>query len=392
MGLRQRPARHGHRQLEVVRRVGRDEVDRAVRDRRQEGEGIADPHLHAGGIERPRPARIGRAQVRELRTGAVALVCQVADDPLEDGGPARIQLDADGPPRPARDGRSEERPSDPGERIEHELSGPAEELDQTRHQPRRLVGSVDTADGMAELRRVGRGQQRLGEIQPLLAGQLVESVGRVGGSPAVIGHRGQPSGRGDRARCGRPRMSHARHVYERAVRRARGGVRPARHGSRRRCPRPDEDPPARGHGRYRRHPLPRRGDRPDRGPARPDDRPAFCGMAGQFGRAIRSDHPRHRPSLGRAAGRGASRPARSRDVGGRPPPARARSTSRGDRGPDRRRRADGARATPGPDPRRHPRPARAAGGAPPGRPRARGPPSRRRRDAGAGHVPRPDLA
>ena len=131
------------------------------------------------------PGSVGPRSARS-RPGAVALVRQVAHDLLEDRGPARVELDADGPPRSARDGRAEQRPADAGERVEDQLAGPAEELDQARHQPRRLVRAVDPPGRVPQLGRVGRGQQRLGEVEPLLAGQLVE---RVGGVRARAGRR-----------------------------------------------------------------------------------------------------------------------------------------------------------------------------------------------------------
>ena len=140
------------------------------------------------------PPGIGGAEVGEQRAGAIALGRQVAHDIGVDRGPARLELDADRPARPAGDGRAEERPADAGERVEHELAGLGEELDQAGHQARRLVRPVRPARGVPELRRVGRRQQRLGEVQPLLAGQLVERVGRVWRA-AAVGHRGQPSRR-----------------------------------------------------------------------------------------------------------------------------------------------------------------------------------------------------
>ena len=111
---------------------------------------------------------------------AVALGGEVGDDLRVDRGPALVELDAERPPRAARDGRAEQRPADARERVEHELAGPAEELDQPGHQPRRLVGAVRLARRVPELGRVGRRQDRLREVQPLLAGQLVELVGGVG--------------------------------------------------------------------------------------------------------------------------------------------------------------------------------------------------------------------
>ena len=282
MRLGEHAAGHRHRQLEVVGRIGGDEIDRAIGDRRQERERVADAHLDARRIERPRAAGVGRAQVGQCRPGAVPFVREVAHDLLVDRRPARVELDPDGASRSTRDRGAEERPADAGERIEDQLAAAAEELDQPGHQSRRLVRAMDPAGGVSELGWVGGRQQRLGEVQPLLAGQLVERVGGVRGAPA-IGHAGQPRRRDtdgwpwtsglDRMRCAGPRMLHGRHLHERALRGARSRVRPARRQPGRRRPRPDANAPARGHGGNRCHPLPRRGDRPDPGAARPDDGP-----------------------------------------------------------------------------------------------------------------------
>ena len=150
------------------------------------------PQLEPDGSKPARAARIRRPEVRDRRTEPVALGAQPGDDLLVDGGPARVELDAERPPRPARDRRAEQRAADAGERVEHELAGLAEELDQAGHQPRRLVRAVRLARGVPELGRVGRRQDRLREVEPLLAGQLVEVVGGVGGS-AAVGHDAQPS-------------------------------------------------------------------------------------------------------------------------------------------------------------------------------------------------------
>ena len=193
MRLRERAAGHRQRQLDVVRRVGRDEVDRAVRDAGQERERIADAQLQAGRIEPPRPARVRGAEVGQLRAGPIALRGEVADHRLVDRGPAGIEFDADGPSWPAGDGRSQERAAHPGERVQDQLTGPAEELDEAGHQAWRLVGAVGLACGMAELGRVGRREDRLGEVQPFLTRQLVELIGRMG-LAACVGHGRKGSG------------------------------------------------------------------------------------------------------------------------------------------------------------------------------------------------------
>ena len=51
-----------------------------------------------------------------------------------------------------------------------------EELDEPGHQAWWLVGAVGSAVGVAQLGGVGRRPERLGEVQPLLAGQLVQRV------------------------------------------------------------------------------------------------------------------------------------------------------------------------------------------------------------------------
>ena len=93
---------------------------------------------------------------------------------------------------PRRDRGAEQRAADARERVEDELAGAAEELDQAGHQARRLVGAVRPSPGVAELGRVGRRPHRLREVQPLLAGELVEVVGRVWRSALV--HRASVPG------------------------------------------------------------------------------------------------------------------------------------------------------------------------------------------------------
>jgi hypothetical protein len=93
-----------------------------------------------------------------------------------DRDPARIELEAKCTARPASDCRSEQRPADSRERIEDELVGSREELDEARHEARRLVCTVRLARVVAELGRVCRAPDRLREIEPFLPRQLVERV------------------------------------------------------------------------------------------------------------------------------------------------------------------------------------------------------------------------
>ena len=144
------------------------------------------------GIEPPRLARVRLAQVREHGPQSVALTEQVRHEAFVDGRPARVEFDADGPPWAARDRGAEQRAADPGERVEDELAGLGEELDEPGHQARRLVRAVGLACRVAELGGVGRRQDRLGEVQPLLARQLVERIGGVGKRTA-FGHTAQRS-------------------------------------------------------------------------------------------------------------------------------------------------------------------------------------------------------
>ena len=222
---------------------------------------------------------------------------QVAHDLLVDRRPARLELDADGPPRAARDGRPEQRAADPGERVEHELARPAEELDQPGHQARRLVRAMGLARDVSELRWVGRREQRLGEVQPLLAGQLVERVGGVGRAPGV-GHAAvQPSRRGPYDADMPARYTSARFVgREEAFADLAAALDDAAHG-RARTVLID------GTAGIGVTPPPRRGDRPDRRPARADDRAPGCGLAGPRRRAVRPDRPGHRPDPPGAARR-----------------------------------------------------------------------------------------
>ena len=116
----------------------------------------------------PRSASSGPAPSRSADSARDGLV--------EHRDPARVELEADRPPRTARDRRAEQRPADARERVQHQLARPGEELDQPGHQPGRLVRPVDLPPVVAQLRRVGRRPHRLREVEPLLAGELVELV------------------------------------------------------------------------------------------------------------------------------------------------------------------------------------------------------------------------
>ncbi len=124
MRLGEAAAGHRHRQLDVVRRIGRHEVHGRVREGAQELARVADAKLGTARVERPTTARIGGAQVDELGTAAVPLGAQHVDDLAVHGGPAWIQLEADRPSWAAGDGRTEQRPADTRERVQDELTGP----------------------------------------------------------------------------------------------------------------------------------------------------------------------------------------------------------------------------------------------------------------------------
>ena len=115
------------------------------------------------------------AQISQLSPGRCGFGCHRRIDLR----PTGLDLEPERPPRAPADGGAEERSADAGERIQHQLPALGEELDESGHQARRLVGAVDLALGMTQLGRVGGRQQRLGEVEPLLAAELVERVGWV---------------------------------------------------------------------------------------------------------------------------------------------------------------------------------------------------------------------
>src|SRR4051812_17244483 len=124
MRLRQRTAGHRHRQLDVIRRIGRDEVDRTCFDRGQDGGRVADDQADARRIETALAAGIGGAEVSQDGPRAVALSDQVTNYVVVDRRPTWIELDPDRPAGAARDGGAEERPADACERVKDEVPGP----------------------------------------------------------------------------------------------------------------------------------------------------------------------------------------------------------------------------------------------------------------------------
>ncbi len=188
MRLGERSPGHRHRQLEVVGRVRCHHVHRSGLQARKQGRRIAHPEFEPCRVESPRTSGIRAAQIDQLGTQSAPFGGQLADDPLVDRSPARIELDADGTSRAARDRRSQQGSADARERVEYQLARPAEELDQARHQPGRLVRAMGFPGSVPELRRIGRRQERLREVEPLVARQLVQGVGGVGRS-SVVGHQ-----------------------------------------------------------------------------------------------------------------------------------------------------------------------------------------------------------
>ncbi len=168
----------GHREgeLDRVRRVGRHEVDRGVGHAREERERVADAHLAARRVEAPQSAGVGGAEVGEVGPRPVVLGAEARHDLGVDGGPGRVELDPDRPPGPPRDRRPEERAPDTGERVEDEVPRPREELDEAGHETGRLVRPVPSPRPVAELRGIGRDEDRLREVEPLLPAELVQLV------------------------------------------------------------------------------------------------------------------------------------------------------------------------------------------------------------------------
>ena len=92
--------------------------------RRQDRQGVADDQSRARTDRSVSVSPgIGRAEVGQDRSAAIALGQQRRDQRLVDVRPALVELDADRPARTARDGRPQQRPADPGERIEDEIAG-----------------------------------------------------------------------------------------------------------------------------------------------------------------------------------------------------------------------------------------------------------------------------
>ena len=178
--LGERPPGHRQRQLDGVGRVRRHEVDARRRQSGQELQRVADAKLAACRVERADAGWIGVPQVRQERPRAAPFRQRRRDDIRIDRRPAWVQLEPERATRPASDRCAQQRPADAGERIQHELAGPGEELDQACHQPGRLVRAVRSPERVTQLGGVRGGQDRLGEVQPLLPRQLVERVGGMG--------------------------------------------------------------------------------------------------------------------------------------------------------------------------------------------------------------------
>jgi len=174
------PAGHRQRQLDGVWRIRGHEVNARFGQRRQERQRVADVKLATCRVERADAGGIGRPQVGEERPGAATLRQLGRDDVCVDRGPAGVQLEPERAARPSSDCRAKQRPADSGERVQDQLARPGEEFDQSRHQPRRLVGAVRPAQRVPKLGRVCRGQDRLREVEPFFPGQLVERIGGMG--------------------------------------------------------------------------------------------------------------------------------------------------------------------------------------------------------------------
>ena len=86
-------------------------------------ERVADAQLQTRRVEAARAAGSAVPSSAMLRSRPSCSAASDGDDVVVDRRPARIELDAERPPRPARDRRAEQRPADAGERVEHELAG-----------------------------------------------------------------------------------------------------------------------------------------------------------------------------------------------------------------------------------------------------------------------------
>ena len=211
------------------------------------------------------------------------------------------------------------------------------------------MAPCDAPAGVAELRRVRGRPHRLGEVQPLLAGELVEVVRRMRGPP--FGHPGSVAvGRWPRravahgaahARGRRgPRPYNAAHAGARGqptIHRAGTRAREGRRGRERGRVRRGDDGHRRGQRGHGRVPVPRRGARPRRRASPAAARAPWPGpRAGRsaVGRRARRDRPAaRRPSARRdRCAAGARRapdppgPARRRRAGGGHGPGPGRAT------------------------------------------------------------------
>ena len=173
-------AGHRQRQLDGVRRIRGHEVDACPGQVRQQPQRVAHAHLASRRVERADAGGIRRPKVGKERPESSARRQLLRHDVHVDRGPAGVDLEPERPARSASDRGPEQRAPHPGERVQDQLAGTREELDQSRHQPGRLVRSMCAPEGVPELGWVGCREDRLREVEPFLPGQRVERVGRMG--------------------------------------------------------------------------------------------------------------------------------------------------------------------------------------------------------------------
>ena len=182
--LGQRAAGHRQPQLRVVGRVGGDEVDRPVAQsageparrprpsRSPDGSKPRGPPGSAGRGRRAAARAPSRSPARRARRARRSRPSAArARSPARVAAPRQIAAPRSVPPTPANGSRT---------------SSPALVKNSIRRAMSRggLLAPCALRARVAELGGVGRGPDRLGEVEPLLAGELVEVVGRADGRPA----------------------------------------------------------------------------------------------------------------------------------------------------------------------------------------------------------------
>src|SRR5581483_4797695 len=151
----------GHRLLEmdVIGRIGADEVERFIGEARAIGE-QAEAIAEEKWIGAQGPAALG-------------------DDLAIDLHPARVDLDADALAwrlGGLSEAGADQGAANAGKRIEDAAAGLGEELDEGLHQLGRLIGAMGLAQVVAEVRGIGGGDDAFGEEDPLVAGEVIEGV------------------------------------------------------------------------------------------------------------------------------------------------------------------------------------------------------------------------